>query len=195
MYENLTTAQQKKFFRQRARHAAAQFYPTFRETCSDALCSQLEMLPEFYLSGPLFCFVGTNLEPDTMPIIRAALEQERQVAVPLCTDSGKMEARLIHDTSELKPGSFGILEPPSDAPVLERNRIAFAVVPCLCCDRRGVRLGHGGGYYDRYLAGAPFPWAVLCPEALLYDFLPNEVYDLTTPILVTEERSLRFPLA
>ena len=184
--------QQKQFFRKKARAVARQFYSDHRERCSSALHLQLETLSEYHRPGPLFCFVGTAFEPDTSSILQDALRAGRPVAVPRCTGPGSMEARLIRDLGDLKEGFYGIPEPPADAPLLPRDQIAFAVVPCLCCDQTGIRLGHGGGYYDRYLASAAFPWAVLCPEALLVGTLPCDAFDLRAPALVTDRRVFEF---
>ena len=59
-------------------------------------------------------------------------------------------------------------------------------MPALACDRRGYRLGYGGGYYDRWLAGCS-GWKVgLCRAALLQDRLPRGPYDIPVDLVVTE---------
>ena len=188
-----TIREQKSALRRQARQASAAYYAQKRAACSAALFQQLQKLPEFDTPSPVFCFVGTALEPDTLPILRFLLERSRPLAVPLCTGPGRMEARLIFSLSDLQPGHWGILEPAPGCPVLKKEQIGFALVPCLCCDPEGHRLGHGGGYYDRYLADAPFLWAVFCPEELLAGRVPTEAFDLTAPILLTGQRVLRLP--
>ena len=54
---------------------------------------------------------------------------------------------------------------------------ALALVPCLAASRDGVRLGRGGGYYDRFLAHYKGAGLLLCPEALLLDELPCDDWD------------------
>ena len=189
---NLSVKEQKSALRRHTRQAAAAYYSQNRERCSRALLRQLQALPKFLGILPVFCFVGTALEPDTLPLLRLLLESARPVAVPLCIAPGRMEARLISSLDDLRPGRWGILEPHTGCPVLEKTQIGFALVPCLCCDLRGRRLGHGGGYYDRFLAGSTFPWAVFCPEELVADRVPTEPFDLTAPILITDQRTLRF---
>lgn len=191
MLPSSTILQQKQSFRNKARHIAAAYYPDNRQICSQAMFNRLKTLDVFYSHLPLFCFVGTEMEPDTLLILRDALSSGRTVAVPRCLGAGLMEARIIHTLDELHAGRFGIPEPPSNAPLLPREQIGFAVVPCLCCGLDGSRLGHGGGYYDRYLANASFPCAVLCPEALLYEQIPTDTFDLKAPVLITETRTIR----
>jgi 5-formyltetrahydrofolate cyclo-ligase len=60
-------------------------------------------------------------------------------------------------------------------------------VPCVAADRQGYRLGYGGGYYDRFLAGVACKTACLCRERLLQDILPHDDFDRPADIVVTEE--------
>jgi len=65
------------------------------------------------------------------------------------------------------------------------------LVPNLCCDRQGYRLGHGGGYYDRYLAGYAGMTVSLCPAQWLQEQLPREEYDLPVRLVLTENAEWR----
>lgn len=184
--------EQKRALRRAVRAAAAGFYPQHGAAYSRRLLGRLLSLPEYQTCRTLFCFVGTGCEADTLPLIRHALQSGRRVAVPLCTGPGRMEARLVPDLSALASrGAYGIPEPAADAPLLDKEAIDFAVVPCLCCDREGRRLGHGGGYYDRYLADAAFPWAVVCPQALLAAAVPADPWDVIAPIVATDQAIYR----
>lgn len=184
--------EQKRALRRAVRAAAAGFYPQHGAAYSRRLLGRLLSLPEYQTCLTLFCFVGTGCEADTLPLIRHALQSGRRVAVPLCTGPGRMEARLVPDLSALASrGAYGIPEPAADAPLLDKEAIDFAVVPCLCCDRDGRRLGHGGGYYDRYLADAAFPWAVVCPQALLAAAVPADPWDVIAPIVATDQAIYR----
>ena len=79
----------------------------------------------------------------------------------------------------LRPGAFGILEPPADLPAADPAVFArpLALIPCLAAGRDGVRLGRGGGYYDRFLAHYKGAKLLLCPEAVLTDTLPCDDWD------------------
>ena len=80
-------------------------------------------------------------EPDTLPLLRLLLEKEKSVAVPLCTGPGQMEARRIPSLEALRTGRWGIMEPRENSLLIDPSSIAFALVPCLCCDLQGRRLG------------------------------------------------------
>ena len=66
----------------------------------------------FQKAETIFCFVGTAGEIHTKPLIQAALDQGKRVAVPKCISKGIMEARQIRSLGELYPGSYGIEELP-----------------------------------------------------------------------------------
>ena len=79
------------------------------------------------------------------------------------------------------------------APLIPWGERSFAIVPCIAADRRGGRLGHGGGYYDRFLAWAPgdMAAAMVCFSDRLVDAVPMGELDIPVPLVVTEEGTWR----
>ena len=92
-----------------------------------------------------------------------------------------------------KKGAFGIPEP-----VLEKGRVVdpaeidLVVSPCSSFDEGGMRLGMGGGYYDRYLPKCTKADVMLVAyECQGCEKVPAEPWDVPVPCIVTEERVLR----
>ena len=142
----------------------------------------------------VFCYVSVGREPDTGAILCRALAEGKRLYVPKCLPGPEriMLAVRIASTEDLVPGTLGIPEPVFD-PEHPRETIDAAdldlmLIPCVTADRQGNRLGHGAGYYDRFLAPLarrarhprdPFPAAVcLCHAALLSDHVPADPMDI-----------------
>ena len=142
-------------------------------------------LPQVEDAGTLLLFFGVGGEPDTVPVIEALLARGKTVALPKCLPGRRMEARRIGNLSGLQPGAYGIPEPGPDCPVIPRDNLDLILVPNLCCDRAGYRLGHGGGYYDRYLAGYAGFTVALCPEDRMRDRLPRDRFDLPVGLVIS----------
>lgn len=164
--------------------------PTAQE--SAAACAHLMACEEYRSAKTIFCYVGSGAEFDTTAILAGALADGKVLAVPLCVGRSLMEARRITRLDQLvTTGSFGIPEPSGFAPLITPDQIDFAVIPCLACDKRGFRLGHGGGYYDHYLENAQFARALLCHSSQIVDRLPADAWDVAIRTIVTEKDILR----
>ncbi len=105
------------------------------------------------------------------------------------------ELRMAHvaDLSDLEAGYRGIREPPDDAPEVAPKHVDVFVVPGLLFDRRGYRLGRGGGHYDRVLAGARRDALRVGLTFLqrVVGELPRAEWDLPVHVLVTEVETFR----
>ncbi len=92
----------------------------------------------------------------------------------------------------LEAGAFLVEEPPADAPAMAPD---IVLVPLLAVDRRGVRLGYGGGFYDRTLAELPGTLAVgVGFDVQRVDSLPSGRHDLPLTHLASESGVMTFPL-
>lgn len=168
------------------RHITEQPVPDW-ESLVDAFLA----LPELETAETVLLFYGVMREPDTTVLIDALLKQGKTVALPKCLSERRMEARQISHGSNLILSAYGIPEPDEECPTVDRDRIDLILVPNLCCDQSGYRLGHGGGYYDRYLAGYSGMTVALCPEKWLQEQLPRDEFDIPVRLVLTETRMRR----
>jgi 5-formyltetrahydrofolate cyclo-ligase len=122
-----------------------------RRQADAAICDQLLQAPQYQLAQTLFTYVSLADEVDTRRLIEAALLAGKQVCVPRCGGFGQMDAVIIGGEGDLIKGTYGLLEPRADLPVVGLTDIDLIIVPCLAATRSGLRLGYGGGFYDRYL--------------------------------------------
>ena len=63
----------------------------------------------------------------------------------------------------------------------------LVIVPCLCAGKNGERLGHGAGYYDRFLQGSRWLKICLCLEENIREDIPMGQHDLYMDLVITEE--------
>lgn len=153
------------------------------------LAQQFLLLDEYKGCKTLFAFVSTPIEVDTSVIISTALKDGKRVAVPKCRDkSGLMDFYYITSTDCLKKGAFSIMEP--DEALCERVTDlsdGLCLVPGLCFDRQGYRIGFGKGYYDRFLEEFGGTTVGICYSRCIEKELPRGIFDRNTDILVTEK--------
>ena len=138
----------------------------------------------------IFCYVSTSDEIGTAAILEQALTDGKPLCVPLCGKDGSMTARKITALSELRTGHYGILEPSDTAPEIAPENIDLILAPALSCDRKGYRLGYGGGYYDRFLSRTNAVCAALCASQRMSATLPREVFDRRCHYIITEREVL-----
>ena len=179
---------QKQAARRAARQQLAQISPQEFSAIGAAMWQTLQAQPAWQSAESVFCFVGALHEPDTMPILQGALSAGKQLLVPRIAGPGQMQLVPLQSLGQLQPGAFGILEPPQALPAIPAGSgVQLAVLPCLAATRSGARLGHGGGYYDRFLENYSGQRLILCPEALLAQSLPTGPLDEPAQAVLTEK--------
>jgi len=190
---SITTAEQKAVLR----NAVKEFYflPAEKTESDKLLLSRFLSLPQVAESTSILLFYGVGDEPDTARLLEPLVRMDKIVALPRCLPHGRMEARRYFGAERLRPNAYGIPEPDEGCPVVKRDDMSLILVPNLCCDRRGFRLGRGGGYYDRYLAGFSGHTVALCRDRLLRAALPAEDHDVPVELVLTETESLSTPTA
>lgn len=135
-------------------------------------------------------YISIDSEIDTSFIISELLKKEKRVAVPKCSKDGVMEFIYIRSPDELISGMYGIPEP-SGSEVAVITDKTVCIVPALAFTPDGVRLGYGGGYYDRFLAvHSNISTIGLCYECIVAESLPSEEYDIKIKKFITEERTV-----
>lgn len=160
-----------------------------KRAADETLCRHVLTSTAYQAAGTICCFAGRSDEIDTGVLLAAIPASGRRLCLPRCTAPGQMECRQVRGVAELQRGAYGILEPPETAPLLGPEDIDLILVPCVTCDREGHRLGRGGGYYDRFLAGYTGTAMLLCREALLRTDIPQEPHDRVIPWVVTDKGS------
>jgi 5-formyltetrahydrofolate cyclo-ligase len=137
-------------------------------------------------SATVAAYVSVGTEPGTGPLLEALLAAGRRVVLPVLLPDGDLDW-AEHDGT-LRRAGRGLLEPAG--PRLGPEVVATADVvltPGLAVDRAGMRLGRGGGSYDRALARVPSGTftCTLLHEGELVDTVPAEPHDRPVAAAVT----------
>ena len=123
-----------------------------------ALKEKLFSLEEFKKAECVMFYVSKDYEVDTHNMIDESIAMGKKVVVPITLKEEKRlrPSELKDREKELIKGHYGIHQPGEEhiRPV-PLEEVDLMVVPALAFDKSGHRLGHGGGYYDRFLEKAP----------------------------------------
>ena len=157
-----------------------------RVAASASICHFLLADSIYKAAKTVFCYVSTSQEPDTASIIKDALDSGKVLCVPKCIGKGIMKAVRIFSQEDLHPGAYGIPEPAEGLPEIAPASIDLAIVPCIAASNDGRRIGHGAGYYDRFLSPIGAKRICLCFKALIRDDIPMDAHDLLMDKVISE---------
>ena len=158
-----------------------------------AIASRLLASASVRRAGTIAAYVSIGTEPGTSALIEALREQGKRVLLPLLQPDNDLDW-AVH-TGDLMPARRGLLEP--GGPTVGPEAIAWAdvvLLPGLAVDRTGMRLGRGGGSYDRALGRVPLgtPTIVLLYDGEILDRVPAEPHDRRVTHAVTPSGLVRF---
>ena len=107
---------------------------------------------EFHRARRVASYCSLSDEMPTEGLLRAVLESGRTLLLPRRGSSQQLEFVAADDLGSLVRGSFGVLEPPPSVPAEPLRVDDLVLTPGVAFDRAGIRLGRGGGWYDRSVA-------------------------------------------
>lgn len=184
----------KRVWRRRLRERLADLGPEDAARAAAAVAERTLALPEVARARRVFTCLSFGGEVDTWGLVERLLDDGREVYVPR-TEAGDPHIHLHRYPCDLRTLSFGLRQPRADRPEVPPEAVDatldVALVLGLGFDRRGVRLGYGAGYFDRFLAGRPFPAVGLAYACQLVDRLPAEGHDVPMSAVVTDREVVR----
>lgn len=130
-------------------------------------------------------------EVDTLSLIRYFLEQKKDVFLPRC-EGQRIEFYQINSLDDLQEGAFHLLEPTTSWK-LDNDKNSICFVPGICFDKRGYRIGYGGGFYDRFLENYDGFSVGLTYQDCLLEVIPKTNYDIACDMVITEKEKI-YPL-
>lgn len=172
----------RRIFRQRRKEKSD------RQQADDAILCRVLESAAYRQATVLLGFAPLPEEIQIDRLLCQALADGKVLYLPRCLDDrGQMAFYQVQSLEDLEAGSFGVREPALTAPLydFDLDRRALCLVPGLCFDSQGYRLGYGKGYYDRFLAKFQGVTMGLCYDDFLQDGLPVDAYDLPVQQIAT----------
>jgi 5-formyltetrahydrofolate cyclo-ligase len=165
------------------------------QACNREVRSGFLGLQPVKTAATVMIYYSIHREVETISLIEELFRAGKRVALPVCVPECNLVAKEIRDLSEVqKSGRYGLSEPAPETPEMESAALDLIVLPGLAFDRAGNRLGHGAGYYDRFLSRTP---QFIYKLGLAYGFqvverLPARQHDIKINGLLTPEGFLEF---
>ena len=170
----------KAALRRRVLAARAGLSAGQRTAAERALRDAVLALPQVQMAGTVAAYYSLGSEPGTHGLVYALWKRGSYVLLPLLRPDLDLDWASYEGPDSLRPGPRGLTEP-AEAPrgAAAVSRADLVIVPALAVDRRGVRLGRGGGSYDRALArvGPQVPTIALLYDGELLDEVPAAAHD------------------
>lgn len=165
---------------------------TNKEELSREIVARIMALPEYAAAKTVMFYVDVRSEVRTRNDLAKALTTGKRIVVPYCVD-GELELFHLEDMNELQIGMYKILEPKAElrsvpAKRVEVEQLDLIMVPGVAFDRRGGRMGHGKGYYDKLLEHARLdtPLVALAFECQMFPEVPVAEHDIFMDKIITE---------
>jgi 5-formyltetrahydrofolate cyclo-ligase len=161
--------------------------PDVWQASSQAICGHIEASQLFAGAKTVLGYLSHRQEPDLQTLYT---NTQLRWGFPRCDG----DALVWHCCNpnlpgQIQIGAYGIREPQADLPQLTAAEVDLILVPAVGCDRRGYRLGYGGGFYDRLFAQPEWgsiPAIGIVFAAAFLPVLPTDVWDLPLNAICTE---------
>lgn len=177
--------EEKQRLRREIRNAAASLDAEYRAAASRRIAERVRALSSYREARTVMMYVSLPEEPDTRALIADAVSAGKTVLLPRCVSPEKMIALPFTGWDRLEKGRMNIPEPlwteGTEIPAPD-----VILVPCVTVSPDGRRLGHGAGYYDRFLAGQRGETICLCFRRLMRGEVPAGPADRRMDRVITD---------
>jgi 5-formyltetrahydrofolate cyclo-ligase len=178
----------KAVLRDRVRLARAARSAADRQAAGVLIADRVQSLPAIVSARRVALYASMRTEPDTAPLMRRLNADGHELLLPRVRGE-QLEWIVVTPDVTFTTGAFGISEP-MDGPVALLSTADVVVVPALAVDGTGMRLGQGGGFYDRAISDISVPLIALIFDEELLDNVPAEPHDRRVDVIITPSRTI-----
>jgi 5-formyltetrahydrofolate cyclo-ligase len=160
--------------------------PDQQALAARSLTATVTRLPAWQGARTLALYLAADGEIDTLPLAGLARRERKSLYLPVIQPDDSLRFARWEQDSTLQPNRFDIPEPPAGTPLGSAAEMDIIFLPLVGWNRHGVRLGMGGGFYDRTLAGVSGPLLVgLAHDEQETDVLPRDEWDIALDAVAT----------
>ena len=190
--ETTSIIEEKKILRKKMRSMRESMPKEDRDKASHEIVSRLIENPVYQQSTTIMAYASMPEEIQLNELFDHAFANNKILAIPLIIGRGTMRPVFLPTIEDLVVGDFGIMTVRQDCRTfVEFNDIDCIIVPGAAFDRKGNRLGLGGGYYDRFLKRVPNAKRIaLAFDYQLIESVPAESHDTKMNIIITESETI-----
>ena len=184
---------EKTALRKRLIARRSQMPESLRNGYSRLLRDHLLEFPQVSAAGTVAAYFSVGSEPSTRSLVFALWKQGHYVVLPVLLPGGDLDWASYEGPDSMVPGPRGLLEPSEARRGAETvARAEVVIVPALAVSESGMRLGRGGGSYDRALArvGEQVPTIALVYDDELLPSVPAAPHDRPVRAVATPSRGI-----
>lgn len=150
---------------------------------SRIICEKLKKLQCYEKAKNILIYSSLPFETETKFLLD---DKTKNFYLPKVSNNELDVCPYTSDKECLK-NKWDILEPASE-PIQDLSIIDLAIIPALCADKRGYRLGYGKGFYDRFIPRLNKNCKKIIPisDELVLDTIPTEDTDICCDIIITQ---------
>ena len=178
---------QKSKLRKEVQSSLARMTSTIYRDQSFAVAKKVLQEPSIKEANIIGTTISNIPELDTIHLIESFWRLGKKVAVPKCDPKTRqMKFFIIDSFAQLETVYMHLREPiTNQCEFVDASEIDVMLVPGVVFDKRGYRIGYGGGYYDRFLLEYKGELLSLIFDEQIRDDLPIEVHDCPVNVLLT----------
>lgn len=152
---------------------------------SQAVFERIAAYEPYRQAQTVMAYAAVRGELSLETVIADVLAGGKALLLPRCEAPGIMTARRIRSMDDLAAGTYGLMEPKESCEISDPKEIDLIFVPGVAFDRRGHRLGQGGGYYDRFLKESGARRVGVCHDLALLESVPFDRHDIGMDDVIT----------
>lgn len=165
--------------------------PEIRKSKDGKICRNILSSAAFRYADVVLLYYPVKGEVDILPLMEAAIAAGKKVAFPrCCAEDHSMIFHYVSDVSDFESGAYGLKEPFENLPFFDPktggDQNVLCIVPAVVYDRRGYRIGYGGGYYDRFFGQFKPASIGVAYEEFIVKNVPHGRYDISVDVVVSE---------